>query len=113
MPGGCYGGFIMEKDMERISISILLSQLNLLDAEQDEKNVSTRSKMIRIILDQYFRSEEPEDGAIRVTVKIPMGVWSQMIGLIERTDRKGKPSPLFSDEEEVLLYGLRQLLEKY
>ncbi len=102
-----------QEDKERISISIHLNQVKLLNKEQDERKISTRSKMIRIILDEYFRLHRPEEGMEHLLVKIPGGLLDRSRQLIKRTDADGKKAPLFVDEEDMIREGLRMLIREY
>ena len=103
----------MEEDKERISISLSLDQLKKLNQEQDQKKISTRSKTIRMILDEHFKMHQTVDGTENVVIKIPAGLLNGMRGFIQRKDNRGKPSPLFINEEEIIIYALRRLVEKY
>jgi len=101
------------KDKERISVSVYPSQLEMLDREQDLKKISTRSKMIRIIFNEYFNIHQPEEGTENLVIRIPVGLLEQMRDLIYRENDKGKRSPLFLSEEEVVRYALRLLLMEH
>lgn len=101
------------EDKERISVSIFPSQLEKLNKEQDIREISTRSKMVRLILDDYFKLTQPEEGAEYFFVKIPAGLLEEMRYLLNRKNSEGERSPLFVDETEMILYGLRKLLKDY
>ncbi|MDP6156670.1 MAG: hypothetical protein QGH39_10990 [Candidatus Thermoplasmatota archaeon] len=101
------------KDKERISVSVYPSQLDMLDKEQDRNKISTRSKMIRVIFSEYFNIHQPEEGTENLVIKIPVGLLDQMRQLIDRENDKGRRSPLFLGEEEVILYALRFLLMEH
>ncbi len=101
------------KDKERISVSVYPSQLDMLDREQDRKKISTRSKMIRIIFSEYFNIHQPEEGTENLVIKIPVGLLDLMRQLIYRENEKGKRSPIFLREDEVILYALRLLLMEH
>lgn len=102
-----------QDDKERISISIHLTHLKLLNREQDAQGVSTRSKMIRIILDEYFERHRPVGGMEHVLATIPGGLLGQIRELNERCDASGNRAPLFVDEEDMIREGLRMLLREH
>ncbi len=101
------------EDKERISISILPSQLDKLNAEQDKEGVSSRSDLVRKIFDEYFKIHQPDEGRELVMVYLPMGLVSEMRLLLNRRDQTGKKNPLFIDEQDMVLHSLRLLLKEY
>ena len=103
----------MEEDKERISISLSLDQLKKVNQEQDQKKISTRSKTIRNILEDYFKMHQNVDGTEKFVIKIPIGLLIEMRQFTERKDNRGKPCPLFINEEEIIIYALRRFVETY
>lgn len=99
------------EDKERISVSIFPSQLEKLNLEQDKDGFSSRSALVRKILDEYFQLHQPREGREPLLLDLPSGLLEEMRALLDRRGKDGKKRPMYMDEEDIVRHGLRLLLK--